>query len=204
MEKKYVMLSDEEEPVVWDFLQSYRIKALKDFGDVHAGDLGGWIESEKNLSHEGDCWVYDTAEVSGKAHVSGNAKIKGKASVFGEACVRDEAIVDGEAKVGGNADVMDNAHVGGKAWIMDYVLIREDAVVLDADVKGWAMIGENGYVANTKDYLLIGPFGKSGCFRTYYKDAHGGWVKNYFDEDEGTWMTQRLGDKLVGTWLERR
>ena len=30
----------------------YRIKALKDFADVKAGDLGGYIEDYRNLSHD--------------------------------------------------------------------------------------------------------------------------------------------------------
>ena len=55
----------------------YRIRALKDFGDVKAGDLGGYIESERNLSQEGDCWVYDKAKVTDEAKIYGNAKIKG-------------------------------------------------------------------------------------------------------------------------------
>jgi len=41
----------------------HRIRALRDFGSVKAGDLGGWIESELNLSHEGDCWVSGNAKV---------------------------------------------------------------------------------------------------------------------------------------------
>ncbi len=32
----------------------YRIKALKDFDDVKVGDLGGYIEKESNLSHDGN------------------------------------------------------------------------------------------------------------------------------------------------------
>lgn len=28
----------------------YRIKAIRDFGDVKTGELGGWIEKESNLS----------------------------------------------------------------------------------------------------------------------------------------------------------
>lgn len=39
----------------------HRIRALKDFGVVCAGDIGGWIEKESNLSHEGNCWVYGEA-----------------------------------------------------------------------------------------------------------------------------------------------
>ena len=32
----------------------YRIKALKSFDEVAKGDIGGYIESEKNLSMYGD------------------------------------------------------------------------------------------------------------------------------------------------------
>lgn len=49
--------------------KTYRIRALKDFetllGTVHAGDLGGYIASEDNLSQEGACWVFDDAIVIG-------------------------------------------------------------------------------------------------------------------------------------------
>jgi len=39
----------------------YRIKALKGFSDVKKGDIGGWVEKEANLSHDGICWLYDDA-----------------------------------------------------------------------------------------------------------------------------------------------
>lgn len=51
----------------------FRIKALVEFGDVKAGDLGGYIEKEENLDHDGDAWVYGDAQVSGDARVSGDA-----------------------------------------------------------------------------------------------------------------------------------
>ena len=35
-----------------------RVIALRSFGNVISGDVGGYIESEKNLSHEGNAWVY--------------------------------------------------------------------------------------------------------------------------------------------------
>lgn len=54
----------------------YRIQALRDFGNVTKGDIGGYIESEKNLSQDGNAWVYGNARVSGDARVYGNADIK--------------------------------------------------------------------------------------------------------------------------------
>lgn len=44
-----------------------RIRALIDFGNVKAGSLGGFIEKESNLSHNGDAWVFGNAEVLGNA-----------------------------------------------------------------------------------------------------------------------------------------
>lgn len=51
----------------------FQIKALVSFGDVTAGDLGGYIEKEENLSHDGTAWVSGDARVSGNALVYGNA-----------------------------------------------------------------------------------------------------------------------------------
>ena len=50
----------------------FRIKALIEFGNVKAGDLGGYIEKEKNLSHMGNAWVSGNAQVFGDARVSGD------------------------------------------------------------------------------------------------------------------------------------
>ena len=74
----------------------YRIKALIDFGDVKAGDLGGFIEKESNLSHLGNAWVYD------------NARVCGNARVCDDAWVYDNARVYGNARVCGNAGVCDD------------------------------------------------------------------------------------------------
>ena len=50
----------------------FRIKALVAFGNVVKGELGGFIEKEDNLSHDGDAWVYGDAQISGDAQVSGD------------------------------------------------------------------------------------------------------------------------------------
>ena len=60
----------------------HRIRATVAFGIVEVGDLGGWIEKEENLSHEGKAWVWGNAEVWGNAKVWGNAEVWGNAKVF--------------------------------------------------------------------------------------------------------------------------
>ena len=69
--KKYI-LTDEKFIVNEGGPTLYRIKRLSD------GKLGGWIESEANLSQEGDCWVgdeacvWDCAKVRALRHVKPN------------------------------------------------------------------------------------------------------------------------------------
>ena len=51
-----------EETMEWRGHTLHRIEALKDFGNVKAGDKGGWIEKEENLSQDGDAKVYGDAD----------------------------------------------------------------------------------------------------------------------------------------------
>ena len=60
----------------------HRIKALKDFGSVKAGELGGWIESEENLSQADNAWVSNNAKVFDNAKVIDNARVYGDAKIY--------------------------------------------------------------------------------------------------------------------------
>ena len=81
MNKKYELLANDTKQSVGITL--YRIRALVAIGSlVAAGDLGGYIKSEKNLSTSGDAWVYGNARVSDDAQVYGNARVYGDARVL--------------------------------------------------------------------------------------------------------------------------
>ena len=101
--KKYELT--EETITLFKEYMLYSIKALRDFGGIKAGDLGGYIEKESNLSHNGDAWLYEDAMVYGDAHVYGNARVHGEAEVYGNALVF------------GNAEVYGNAAIGGNVWV---------------------------------------------------------------------------------------
>lgn len=77
----------------------HRIKAVKDFDSIKAGEFGGWIENEKNLSQDDNAWIYDNAKVFDNAEVFDNAKIFGNAKVYGNAEVYGNAAIKGDAKV---------------------------------------------------------------------------------------------------------
>lgn len=77
----------------------FRVRALRDFADVRTGELGGCIQSEDNLTHAGDAWVFDNALVLDRAQVFGDARVFGNARVFGD------------------AQVFGTAQVSGKTWV---------------------------------------------------------------------------------------
>ena len=93
----------------------FRIRALVEFGDVEAGELGGYVEKEENLDHNGDAWVYGDAQVYGNARVYGDTQVYGNAEVSGDAQVYGDARVSGDARVYGDAEVYGDAWVCGDA-----------------------------------------------------------------------------------------
>ena len=111
MNKKYELTN---ESITIDNHILYRIRALRDFGNVKAGELGGYVESEYNLSHEGDCWVSGDGKVFGNGRVFGNAEVYGNARVAGHAWVYDNAKVCGDAWVFGNACACCNILIFGE------------------------------------------------------------------------------------------
>ena len=126
----------------------FRIRALVDFttkwGDtIKAGGLGGYVEKEENLSHEGNAWV------SGNARVFGNAWVSGNARVFGN------ARVSGNAWVSGNAEVSDNARVFGNARVSGNARVFGDARVYDAN-----------------HVLTVGPIGSRNATTTFFRDKN--------------------------------
>lgn len=82
----------------------HRIRAVRDFGNVKKGDLGGFIEKEDNLSHDGNAWVGENARVYENAVVFDNAKVFRNAQVFGNARISGNSWVYGSAWVGGNTE----------------------------------------------------------------------------------------------------
>lgn len=59
----------------------HRIVALRNFFNIKAGQKGGWIEKESNLSHENDGLVRGEAIVCDKGWVSGEAIVCDKGCV---------------------------------------------------------------------------------------------------------------------------
>jgi carbonic anhydrase/acetyltransferase-like protein (isoleucine patch superfamily) len=127
----------------------YRIRALAAIGSlIKPNDLGGYIESEKNLSQmSGDAWVFGNAQIFGNAKVSDNAQVFGNAWVFGDAWVFGNAQVYGNAKVSGDAWVSGNAQVFGNAQVYGNAKVSDNAQVFgNAQVYGNAKVSGDAWV----------------------------------------------------------
>ena len=97
---KYELLLDDVKEVTYNTKymtnkvdKVYRIRALKNFGDVKVGDLGGYVSSEKNLGHSGKCWIYDDSVVTGTGKVTGDSKVCDNSFIYSNVSVRGNSLI---------------------------------------------------------------------------------------------------------------
>lgn len=125
-----------------------RIRAIThiEIHNIKPGDLGGYIESSKNL--DGNAWVFNNAWVYGNARVYGNAIVSGAAQVFGNALVCGDALICDNARVYGNAQVFGNAQISGNAGVYSGAQVFGNALVSgNAGVYGGAQVFGNALVS---------------------------------------------------------
>lgn len=152
----------------------HRIKAVKDFGSIKAGEFGGWIENEENLSQADNAWIDDKAMVFANAKVFDNAKVFGYAKVYGNAYVGKNAKVYNCAEVYDYATISDNALVYGdakvcnNAMIFDYAKVYNFAEVYgNVKIYGNATISGDAKVHDAVDYIVFKNFWSSGRYFTW-------------------------------------
>ena len=163
--KKYELTS---ESITYFGRKLFRIKALISFDKAKAGEFGGYIEKEENLSQNGNAWVYGDAMVFDNARVFGNAWVFDNARVFGNAEVSGDAWVSDNAEVFGNAWVSGDAEVFGNAWVFDNA-----RVFGNAEVSGDAWVSDNARVSGNADYMCIKGTGSAFRNTTFFKTKNG-------------------------------
>lgn len=110
----------------------FRIIALRDFADVKAGDIGGYVGGENNLSHEGNCWIYDDAMAYDAACVIDDATMHDQAEIFGNAVLLSNAMMRDRSSafccawIGHNAFLHGCEAVGGHTSVIGHWIPRHD------------------------------------------------------------------------------
>lgn len=169
-EKKYELTN---ETIMFNGHKLYRIVAIKWFNDVCCGALGGFVESENNLSQQGNCWIYDDAKVYENAKVLDDAVVADNSEVYGLAIICDAAKIKHNAVVCDTATIFDNAIIHGYSQVSGNAKIFNDCVVLhkskvqdEATLKGKCKL-YNNTVVKDKAYLV-------GTVRTFGNTVIGG------------------------------
>lgn len=175
--KKYKIRKDLS--YTFDGHKLYRVEALKDFGNIKKGSIGGFIEKEDNLSQEDNCWIFldgkvygnakvfgnavidgfaqvcDNAVVFGNAQVRGHSKVKDNARVFNNARMEGCSIVKDNAQVYGNSLLLDNAQVCDNANLIGTCLVRDNAIVCgDADIYDFVRFNSDAVIKSPADYYV--------------------------------------------------
>lgn len=154
MNKKYELTEETKEI---DGHVLHRIRALKDlsFMKVNAGDLGGFIEKEDNLSHEGNCWIYDYACVYENAKVKHNAHIHDMATIHGNSKVSENAYVCGRTNISGNADVSSEANILSNNDIFTIGTILDHDLTFYKTFSGEIMVvyGYDTFLGSIQEFL---------------------------------------------------
>ena len=213
MEKKYKLT---EENINYLGRTLYRIEALKDFGNVKKYDKGGYVQSEKNLSQEGNCWIYDNAKVFDSAKVFNNAKICINAKVSGEAQVYDNALVGDHALICGNAQVCDNAYVDDNAIVCNNAKVCSNAKILgnseifdntliygNAKIYGNTEIKSDAKIENNADYIVFKNWWSSGRYFTWTKSNNMWKVGCFYGTGEELLKKAYEDSELSGKEYER-
>lgn len=130
-----------------DGTKLYRVVAVRNFGDVEKGQKGGYIQHERNLSQEGDCWVAGMAQIYGQAAVTKNALACDFVEAYGQALITDDAEArghadlsgrcrlldrsgaDGHTRIFGAAELCDNGRAGGYSVISGRSQITDDVMI---------------------------------------------------------------------------
>lgn len=104
------------------------IRALVDIPlmGVAAGDLGGWIEREENLSQTGTAWIFGEVLVFDKARVSDNSWVAGNVIISGNAHISDNVRISGNVRIAGNVRISGNVRIPDNTMLFGDARVSRD------------------------------------------------------------------------------
>jgi hypothetical protein len=138
--RNFIMKYELTTTIEVDNVTLYQIQALKDFGDIKVGDVGGWIETESNLSQDGNAWV------------SGDASVYGDALVYGDARVYDSAIIAQNQYVKFNRVIND---LTDRANLLENIEAQTGLAAINGEIYCYKHVGENLSSLHDADFKYV-------------------------------------------------
>lgn len=124
--KKYILTPSD---VAFEGQPLFRIQAVIDFGSVNAGDFGGLVQSEYNLSHTSNCWITYYAKAVHGSRVSHNAWLMDHAQLRDQAVLCDNAALWHNVVAKGTAQICEDMNVCGCTAIGGSIIVKGACII---------------------------------------------------------------------------
>lgn len=150
--KKYELTDN---TIVYKGVVLHQIRSLQNFGNVKAGELGGFIESEDNLSHTGTCWVYNSAKVYGKIKLMGTSIVSDEAIVTGivsvkECIITDNSMFNASGSITGRLVMSDDSYLSGNIYLTGQLTMADSSSIRGSiDCSGRITITDSSSIKDT-------------------------------------------------------
>ena len=210
MSKKYILTDD---TIVYQGVTLHRIKAVKDINGVSKDTLGGYIEKESNLSHEGNCWVDCDSKVLGGVQIQDSARIY-NSIIYGSILIKDGSLIM-DSSIKGSGYITENSNIE-QSNILGVIIIKNSSInkskcsdssltVIDSYIENSYLDKSIGITRSTIEHSSIGS--NASIFNTtiYNTDINEEVYLNYATL-ENAGLVNKSSDVLVfkNTWSSLR
>lgn len=148
----------------------HRIRARCQVNEqVGPGALGGYVQTEDNLSQDGTCWIYDQAICCEEAVVEDDGRMfdgavaRGSALISGDARMFERAVAEGNSSFF-SGELKEDARLSGNAVVnrsdngLSPLIGRKSNVY--GSVCGWFVVNDNSfegehYLNRTEDMFIL-------------------------------------------------
>lgn len=148
----------------------HRIRARCQVNEqVGPGALGGYVQTEDNLSQDGTCWIYDQAICCEEAVVEDDGRMfdgavaRGSALISGDARMFERAVAEGNSSFF-SGELKEDARLSGNAVVnrsdngLSPLIGRKSNIY--GSVCGWFVVNDNifegeHYLNRTEDMFIL-------------------------------------------------
>lgn len=116
-----------------EFVTVYRIQAIKDFGDVKKGELGGFVSDEYCISPYGNSWVYGDA-ILVSSYIADNVKVRNNSMVV-SSFLTDNVVIEEGSKIFNKSVITDDTKIGGNITVKHSVISGSSRISGESTIK---------------------------------------------------------------------
>lgn len=131
----------------YEINEDNRIVALETFGIVIAGQVGGVVDGEHNLSQYGLSWISYNSSVTGDAMVFDDANLLGSCHLidqslaYGQSTLFGNVLMQADSRAFGSCRLRGATVVPGNAWVFGEAVVENTTLASGDRIGGFTRIG---------------------------------------------------------------